>query len=637
MKPQASLHSVRVIALLFSAFSLLSNFTFAGSATWNLNPTSGDWNTATNWAPATVPDGPSDTATFASSNRLSIGLSAPTEIYALVFQPGGGAFTITTPLANIFTLSGAGIVNNSGVTQHFVADQDEFSLSGGFQFSNHATAGSNTEFTLIGGAPFYGSGGQVFFNDSASADHASFDLQGAEEDGVSGSSVWFSDTSTAEEASFLVSAGKGYRGNLVFTGSATAANASIVVDGGSLDVAMSANLGNAAITSNAGILDQGQTYISASASADHATLILNGATFDGEVVPYTQFQDQATAGNATIICNGGTADGAGGASVAFTYGTPTAANATIIANGGSNGGSGGFVGFGPYSIGTPSAANATLITNGGSTGGTGGTISFAQTSDGGAARVEVFDDGTLDISSHAGPGVTIGSLKGNGLVLIGANNLTIGSNNVSTRFDGVIQDGGSATGGSLTKVGTGRLILTNANTYTGGTTVNGGTLLANYTTGSGLGTGPVLAVSGILGGSGIISGRVTMGTGRGTGTTLGPGANSFVPGTLTIRKQLALKSDATYRVTINSTTPAADLVIANGVRIIGAQIVFNEVGSAALPPGTVFTVISNTSNKPISGTFSNLPEGGSITVGNNTFQASYTGGDRNDLTITVLP
>src|SRR5436189_3693969 len=111
----------------------------------------------------------------------------------------------------------------------------------------------------------------------------------------------------------------------------------------------------------------------------------------------------------------------------------------------------------------------------------------------------------------------------------------------------------------------------------GGTTLNGGTLLVSNTAGSGLGAGPVQALSGILGGTGIISGRVTIGTGRGTGATLGPGANSVIPGTLTIGKQLAFKSDAIYRVTLNSNTPAADLVIANGARILGAQIVFNEV------------------------------------------------------------
>jgi hypothetical protein len=128
-----------------------------------------------------------------------------------------------------------------------------------------------------------------------------------------------------------------------------------------------------------------------------------------------------------------------------------------------------------------------------------------------------------------------------------------------------------------------------------------------------------------------------MGTGRGTGTTLGPGANSIIPGALTIAAQLSFKSDATYRVTVNSSTPAADLVIANGIRILGAQIVFNEVGSAVLPPGTVFTVISNSGRKPINGSFANLPDGGTVIIGSNTFQANYEGGDGNDLTLTVVP
>jgi outer membrane autotransporter protein len=72
--------------------------------------------------------------------------------------------------------------------------------------------------------------------------------------------------------------------------------------------------------------------------------------------------------------------------------------------------------------------------------------------------------------------VTVGSIEGDGNVFLGPNNLTVGSNNLSTLFSGVIQDGG--TGGSLTKVGTGTLTLTGLNTYTGATTVNGGTLAA---------------------------------------------------------------------------------------------------------------------------------------------------------------
>src|SRR4029453_12834390 len=44
-----------------------------GGPTWNLNPASGDWNTASNWTPATVPNGPAYTATFDVSNMTFVG------------------------------------------------------------------------------------------------------------------------------------------------------------------------------------------------------------------------------------------------------------------------------------------------------------------------------------------------------------------------------------------------------------------------------------------------------------------------------------------------------------------------------------------------------------------------------------
>ena len=74
--------------------------------------------------------------------------------------------------------------------------------------------------------------------------------------------------------------------------------------------------------------------------------------------------------------------------------------------------------------------------------------------------------------------MTIGSIEGEGNVFLGANNLTVGSNNLSTTFSGVIQDGGQngGTGGSLTKIGTGTFTLTGANTYTGDTNINRGVL-----------------------------------------------------------------------------------------------------------------------------------------------------------------
>ena len=78
--------------------------------------------------------------------------------------------------------------------------------------------------------------------------------------------------------------------------------------------------------------------------------------------------------------------------------------------------------------------------------------------------MEVFGTGTgdttngnLDISNDF-TSVTIGSIEGNGAVFLGANNLTVGSNNLSTTFSGVIQKGiYGGTGGSLAKIGGGIL------------------------------------------------------------------------------------------------------------------------------------------------------------------------------------
>jgi autotransporter-associated beta strand protein len=153
--------------------------------------------------------------------------------------------------------------------------------------------------------------------------------------------------------------------------------------------------------------------------------------------------------------------------------------------------------------------------------------------------------------------VTVGSIEGDGIIFLGANNLTVGTNSLSTTFAGVMQNGGisGGSGGSLTKIGGGNLILTGSNTYTGGTIVNGGILLVNNTSGSGTGSGPVFALAGTLDGSGVIAGAVVVGAGNGAGVILGPGERGVSPGTLTIQKRLTLKADATYRVALNSRSP----------------------------------------------------------------------------------
>jgi autotransporter-associated beta strand protein len=237
----------------------------------------------------------------------------------------------------------------------------------------------------------------------------------------------------------------------------------------------------------------------------------------------------------------------------------------------------------------------------------------------------------LDISGRDAPGITIGSLAGQGSVFLGANALTIGSNNQNTTFSGVIQESGS-----LTKTGGGTLTLAGANTYTGMTTVSAGVLRASNRNGSATGTGAVNVNAGTLGGQGTVTGPTTIGTGSGAGALLQPGVGASKPTTLSIQGLLTLKSDSTYAYKLNTNKAKADQVVANGVTIqSGAQFSFNAVANKRLQRGQIFTAISNTSASPISGTFANLPDGSTFTAGRNKFEVSYSGGDGNDLTLTV--
>jgi len=326
---------------------------------------------------------------------------------------------------------------------------------------------------------------------------------------------------------------------------------------------------------------------------DGSAVNFEGFNFTGQIV---------SAGTATIINNGGNGANARGGRTSFLFEAATASQAHLVANGGQNGGGG-------------------------------GQITFDSDTDGGEARIEVYDNGLLSVS--AATAITIGSIEGDGLVNLGASALTIGSNNLSTTFAGLIQDAGS-----ITKLGTGILTLSGASIYTGGTTVQRGVLLVANVSGSATGSGPVSVTTGRLGGSGIIAGAVTIGTGSGRGAFLAPATGTNVRATLTIQGALTLNADATYTCTFRAKQNRArtDQVIANGVTInSGAMIALVGHTTGTLTQGIVLTLISNTSADPISGNFSNLPDGSIVTINGNNFQASYEGGDGNDLTLTVVP
>lgn len=418
-------------------------------------------------------------------------------------------------------------------------------------------------------------------------------------------------------------------GTMTFGGSSTAESATFT-NNALLTFTNTATAGDATVINNSVLIFEGSAT-AGSATFNNGTLNTSGGFIQfGEVT-----SDAPTAGNGTFTNPGSPSSTVGGGLVVIHFGT--AGNATFINDGATA--ADGFAGETLFQD-TGDAANAILIANAGSNGGDGGTIRFATASTGGTAQVQVFGNGNLDISGRNAPGVTTGSIKGNGAVFLGANKLTVGTNNLSTVFSGVIQDGGvsGGSGGSLTKVGTGQLSLTTANTYTGSTTIQAGSLLVKNRTGSATGNGAVQVNAGALGGTGTINGVVTVGTGSTSGAILLPGNSPKKPGTLTVNNTLTFNSLSAYQCVLNRTRAKVSTASALGVTINNnALFTFVDSGAGTLATGTVFTVVNNTSANPIIGTFSNLPDGSVFTSNGNNFQVNYTGGTGNDLTLTVVP
>jgi autotransporter-associated beta strand protein len=460
--PQAEIKNHGFFATVLGAlllFVVMAAPALAVDAVWLTTPGSGEWNTNGNWNPPTAPVNAGDMATFNTSTITSLFLSGNVTIDSMTFNPLASAFTIHTGFEKSFSFVGAGIVNNSGMTQTI----------------------RNTDGSTIN-----------------------------------------------------------------FLNSSSAGNATII---------------NTNTGSGAGV---------------------------------TNFHTNANAGNATIINEGGIFNFDGGGTTQFFEGS--------------------------------SARNATLIANGGSNGGFGGHISFQGDSDGGTARVEVFGNGSLDISLHNAPGVTVGSIEGDGNVFLGGNNLTVGTNNMSTLFSGVISDvvEGHANG-SLTKVGTGTLTLTGVNDYTGITTINAGVLSISSDANLGIAPSPApvanqLTFNGgtlqatasfalnpnrgitLLAGGGTIevTGANTLsyagsisGTGNltkvGTGTQILSGSNSFTGTTFVNEGTLTLVDG----ISTGNHVIIGPLIIGDDVGATNTAIVIDSIGGAKIANSAPVTVNSD--------------------------------------------
>jgi len=194
----------------------------------------------------------------------------------------------------------------------------------------------------------------------------------------------------------------------------------------------------------------------------------------------------------------------------------------------------------------------------------------------------------------------IGELGGNSTAFIGAGGSSnptwrVGARNTTNTYAGVIADAGVT---SLTKIGTGMLILSGINnSYSGATTVSGGILNVINTNGTATGFGSVtIANGGTLAGNGIVAGPVTVNSGG----ALAPG-NPL--GTLRVTNNLTLSAGSSTYVQVQHSPLTNDSVTVLGTLAEGGTLNVTNSGAAALAVGDTFHLFNAGT---YSGSFSSL-------------------------------
>jgi autotransporter-associated beta strand protein len=197
--------------------------------------------------------------------------------------------------------------------------------------------------------------------------------------------------------------------------------------------------------------------------------------------------------------------------------------------------------------------------------------------------------------------LNVGSMSGNAPIDLGNQTLTVGSDNTSTTYSGIISDAGS-----LVKTGNGMLVLTGSNSYSGGTTVNAGTLQGNAVSlqGNILNNASVVFDQPVPGSyAGSMSGGGSL-TKIGNDTLTLSGSSNYTGGTNI--------NQGTLNVT-GSLSGGGNVVLASNAALSGSGLVLGNIS------GAVASTIAASGNLVLgdSTSYTGFNHAGTLTVGPN--------------------
>ncbi len=417
----------------------------------------------------------------------------------------------------------------------------------------------------------------------------------------------------------------------VGTGGTTGSIVGNVVDNGTLSVDLLNTLSLPGIISGIGELIQagsGTLILTSTNTYTGITLVSSGVLEAGTINAFGNLSSVSMTGGSELDLNGynqtlgslagaGTVEDANANSSTLTSGGN---NGTTTFNGSLQNGVGGGTlnvvknGTGTFILAGSNSYSGTTTINSGGVLEAGEANAFGTLSD-----ITVNSGGDLSLNGFS---QTLGSLAGTGIVLDASTTsatLTVGGDNSSTTFTGVLQDGTSGGILSLIKIGTGTFALPGkSSSYSGFTQINSGILsvadLANGGVDSSIGastnaTANLVLAGGTLqysGGNVTINRNFTLSSASIIGvTTTGvilsiggveTGAFGFTttgPGTLAFTTAGALNNVSGIAVTSGSLQATSETLSSNLQLVIASNATFISTGTLVLTPtSSAATVIS---------------------------------------------